>query len=217
MTTRVSRAQVLRHRARVQQLDRRADPSRAVTDATILDLGVQDTGPDGALWALAIRGVPVRAGQWSSDLALAWTLRGAPHVYRRADLPHVQIVMQPYSDGDAAKRIFDASKPLKAAGIRPTDALAETARTMRMVVAKPMPKGSVSTRMAQEMSEPYLRWCRVCQATHMYEMSFRLAALHGGLELEPDTSPPVLRRVPGWPRGQVGVLDGDANQVPTAA
>lgn len=214
MTTRVSRAQVLGYRARMQQLDRRADASRAVTDTSILDLGVQDTGPDGALWALAIRGVPSRAGQWSPDLALAWTLRGAPHVYRRADLPDVQVAMRPYSDGDAAKRIFDASKPLKAAGIKPTDALAETARTMRKVVAEPMGKGSVSTRMTEEMSEPYLRWCRVCQATHMYEMPFRLAALHAGLELEPDASPPVLRRVPRWPRGQVGLLDRAASQSP---
>ncbi len=215
MTTRASRAHVLRYRVQVQQLDRRADPSLAVTDSSILDLGVQDSGPDGALWALAIRGVPVRAGKWSPDLALAWTLRGAPHVYRRADLPHVQVAVRPFSDGDAAKRIFGASKPLKAAGIRPTDALADTARAMRKVVAKPTPKGSVSTRMAQEMSEPYLRWCRVCQATHMYEMSFRLAALHAGLELEPDTSPPVLRRVKGWPRGQVGVLDDVTDQAPS--
>lgn len=30
-------------------------------------------------------------------------------------------------------------------------------------------------------------------------MPFRLAALHAGLELEPGTSPPVLRPVPNWP------------------
>jgi hypothetical protein len=67
--------------------------------------------------------------------------------------------------------------------------------------------------MTARMPEPYLRWCEGCQATHMYELPFRLAALHAGLELEPDTSPPVVRRIPRWPEGQVGMLeradDGD--------
>lgn len=201
--------QVVRYRVRTQQLDRAADPERAVTDAAVLDAGVQDTGPDGALWALALRGVPVAAHDWPDDLALAWTVRGAPHAYRRADLPAVQRAVRPYSDADAGKRIYDAAKPLRAADLRPVDALAHAARTMRDVVTEPMDKGSVSTRMTQELTEPYLRWCRGCGVTHMWEMPFRLAALHGGLELEPDTSPPVLRRIPRFPAGQVGAVERD--------
>jgi hypothetical protein len=42
-------------------------------------------------------------------------------------------------------------------------------------------------------------------------MPFRLAALHGGLELEPDTSPPVLRRVPGLEPPSFARLGGDAD------
>ena len=83
----VSRTQVLRYRVHAQQLDRPTRPDRGPDDAAILDLGVQDTGPDGALWALAVRGVPVRAKQWPHELALAWTVRVAPHAYRRRDLP----------------------------------------------------------------------------------------------------------------------------------
>jgi hypothetical protein len=207
MTTTVTAAQVRRHRVRVQQLDRPVDPARAVTDAAVLDLGVQDTGPDGALWALALRGVPVVAHDWPEDLALAWTVRGAPHAYRRTDLPGVQRAVRPYSDADAGKRIYDAAKPLRAAGLRPVDALAHAARTMREVVAEPADKGAVSTRMTQELPDPYLRWCQGCGVTHMWEMPFRLAALHGGLELEPDTSPPVLRRIPRFPARQVGAVD----------
>jgi len=41
---------------------------------------VQGTGPDGSAWALHIRGVD---NPLFDDLALAWTLRGAPHAYRR--------------------------------------------------------------------------------------------------------------------------------------
>lgn len=204
----VSRDQVLRRRVRVQQLDRPVDPTRAVTDAAVLDLGVQDTGPDGALWALAVRGVPVRSRAWpQDDLALVWSLRGAPHAYRRDRLRDVQAALRPYSDADAASRIYDAATPLRAAGIRPVDGLAHAARTMRAVVTEPMVKGALSTRMTQELPEPYVRWCRACRATHMWEMTFRLAALHGGLELEPGTSPPVVRRIPGWPSSRVGSVE----------
>ncbi|VTR78115.1 DNA glycosylase AlkZ-like family protein [Cellulomonas hominis] len=212
----VTAAQVRRHRLRVQQLDRPVDPARAVTDAAVLDLGVQDTGPDGALWALALRGVPVAAHAWDDALALAWTVRGAPHAYRRADLPAVQRAVRPYSDADAGKRIYDAAKPLRAADLRPLDALARVARTMREVVDEPLDKGGVSTRMTRELPDPYLRWCRSCGVTHMWEMPFRLAALHGGLELEPDTSPPVLRRAPRFPARQVGVVERPADEAPDA-
>ncbi|RHA43903.1 winged helix DNA-binding domain-containing protein [Cellulomonas rhizosphaerae] len=204
---RVGRTQVLRYRVHAQQLDRARRSGRSPDDAAILDLGVQHTGPDGSLWALALRGVPVTAHEWPHELALAWTLRGAPHAYRRSDLRAVEKAMRPFSEADAAKRVFNASGPLKKAGIPVTEALGEVARTMRDVVTTPMSKGALSTRMTAEMSDPYVRWCEPCGATHMYEMSFRLAALHAGLELEPDTSPPVLRRIPRWPAGQVGVLE----------
>ena len=43
-----------------------------------------------------------------------------------------------------------------------------------------------------------------CQAIHAWEVPFRISALYAGLELEPGTSPPVLRRVAGWPRRAPG-------------
>jgi hypothetical protein len=38
----------------------------------------------------------------------------------------------------------------------------------------------------------------------MYEVPFRISTLYAGLELELGTSPPVLRRIPGWPASAVG-------------
>jgi len=203
----VDRATVLRHRVRVQQLDRAPGSVPDPTDAVVLDEGVQDTGPDGALWALAVRGVTVTAADRPATLAYAWTVRGAPHVYRRADLRDVERALRPWSDADAARRIFDAARPLRAAGIGPTQALADAARAMRDVVVRPTVKGEVSTAMTAAMPDAYLRACRPCGATHMYEQTFRLAALHAGLELEAGTSPPVLRRVPRWPSSQVGATE----------
>lgn len=192
----VDRRQVMSYRVRAQQIDRVAG---TLPETTVLDLGVQDTGPDGGRWALALRGVDV-AGLSGDDLTLLWTVRGAPHLYRRADLPRVAAAVEPFSDADASKRIYDAAKPLKAAGIGTLAALDEVAARMRAVVTRPAVKGEVSRRLAEELPEPYLRFCRPCDATHLYEMPFRLAALRAGLELRPDTSPPVLQRINGFTR-----------------
>lgn len=190
----VDRRQVISFRVRAQQLDRAAG---TLADTAVLDIGAQDTGPDGGRWALAQRGVDVAALP-DDELVLLWTVRGAPHLYRRADLPQVAAAVEPFSDADAGKRIYDAAKPLKAAGIGILAALDEVADRMRTVVTRPTVKGAVSARLAELMPEPYLRFCRPCQATHLYEMPFRLAAVRAGLELQPDTSPPVLQRIAGF-------------------
>ncbi|MBA2560792.1 MAG: winged helix DNA-binding domain-containing protein [Propionibacteriales bacterium] len=196
MVTSVSRAQVLSFRVRAQQLGRERG---LLADTTVLDIGAQDTGPDGGLWALAIRGVDVTRLS-DDELATVWTVRGAPHLYRREDLPTVAVEVAPFSDADAGKRIFDATKPLRSAGIGNIEALDAVAAAMRSVVGEPMVKGDVSTRVTALMGPPYLRFCRPCNATHLYEMPFRLSALRAGLELEAGTSPPVLRRIPHFNR-----------------
>jgi hypothetical protein len=217
MTATATRREVIGYRVHAQQLDQPAD-SVGITDPAILDLGVQDSGSDAASWALANRGgrlAGVESLQRSPEVALAWTLRGAPHYYRRSELADVQVATSPYSDTDAGKRIFDANRPLKAAGISPRQALAEIAGQMRDLVAAPRAKGDVSGALAERMSEPYLRFCRTCQAVHLYEMPFRLGALHAGLELEPGTSPPVLRRIPHWPDRTLGPAE-DPDSAPAS-
>ena len=205
----MKRTDVMAYRIAAQQLDR-PESTRAITDSAIFDFGIQDTGRDGASWALANRGVPVRnAAQLEADpdIALAWTLRGAPHYYRRSELPEVLVATSPFSDKDAGKRIIGADKPLQEAGIGARDGLAEVASQLRRIVTRPMVKGEVSTRLTAALSDPYLRNCVPCQAVHAWEQPFRLGALYGGLELEPGTSPPILRRVPGWPRRLAGPAD----------
>jgi hypothetical protein len=187
---RITRDEVLRFRVRAQQLDREGEHP----DARVLDVGVQETGPDGAAWALALRGARV---DWD-DLVLAWTLRGAPHAYRRREVAAVAAAVAPWSQADAAKRVFDAAKPLREAGIPVIDALDVIAAQMRDVVRRPTVKGELSRQLAERLPAPYLRWCVPCQATHSYEQTFRFSALRAGLELEPGTSPPVLHRIAGW-------------------
>jgi len=191
MTARqVSREGVLRFRVCAQEL---IEPGPRA-DAAVLDVGVQDTGPDGAGWALALRGAPVPAER----LVLAWTLRGAPHAYRRSEAAAVAAAVAPLSEADAAKRVFDAARPLRAAGIPVLDALHRVAGEMREIVTAPTGKGDMSTQLTARLEEPYLRFCRPCNTIHCYEQPFRLSALQAGLELEPGTSPPVLHRISGW-------------------
>ncbi|WP_229023065.1 DNA glycosylase AlkZ-like family protein [Actinomarinicola tropica] len=168
---------------------------------------MQDTGTDGAAWALELRG---HAGGLAG-LVLAWTLRGAPHAYRATDLAQVAVATAPLSEADAAKRVFDGSRPLTAAGIPVLEALAEVAAHEREAVARPIVKGEVSARLAEELPEPFLRWCRPCRATHLYEQVFRLPALQAGLVLEPGTSPPVMRRQPRFRPPMFARLGGEAD------
>jgi DNA glycosylase AlkZ-like len=188
----MKRSEAMAYRIHAQQLDR-PETARPITDAAVFDFGVQDTGRDGASWALANRGVPVREEaelEASPDVALAWTLRAAPHYYRRTDLPEVLVATSPLSDRDAGKRVIGADKPLKEAGIPTLDGLTEVAWQMRHVVTRPMVKGEVSTQLTGRLNAPYLRYCGACKATHSWEVPFRIGALYAGLELEPGTSPP---------------------------
>src|SRR5690606_22600127 len=124
-----------------------------------------------------------------SAVVLLWTLRGAPHLYWRADLARGLAAVAPFSSADAAKRIFDAARSLRAAGIDPLAALDQMAEARRSVATGRMPKGEVSTAVTRLLPPPFLRYCRSCQATHAYEQVFRLGATRAGLELVPDTSP----------------------------
>jgi hypothetical protein len=210
-TVEVSRDAVLAFRLRRHQLtgDRPADPA----EVAILDFGVQDTGTDGAAWALRNRTAEGTDPTITTDRSLlAWTIRGAPHAYRRSDLPDVAVATAPFSDADAASRVFDAAKAFREAGIPVLDALRDVASAMRRIVTAPMAKGELSGRLTGEMAAPFLRQCRPCQAVHLYEQTFRLAALQAGLELVPGTSPPELRPVEGVEPPMLRRLGADAGE-----
>lgn len=153
--TGVTRAQVLRYRVHAPQLGRTPTTERLATDADVLDLGVQDSGAGGSAWALANRGLKISAdpARWPSTLALAWTLRGAPHTYRRSDLDGVEVAVRPFSEADAGRRTYDANKPLRAAGIPATQALETVATQLRRIVAAPTAKGTASTALTAAIDD----------------------------------------------------------------
>lgn len=205
---RVTAVDVRRFRFARHQLDR--SPHSVAADAVaILDFGVQDTGHDGAGWALALRGAEPAA--MTEETTLAWTLRGAPHAYRRRDLAAAAVATAPLSERDARKRVFDAAQSLTEAGIPVIEALTTVADELRDIASSPTVKGEVSGRLTERVEAAFLRECRSCRATHVYENLFRLATLQGGLGLEAGTSPPVLRRVPRLRPNRYRRLGGDAD------
>ena len=119
----ITREQVMAFRVAAQGLSREAG---SVDELAVLDLGVQQAMGHPAALAFAARlpeGADVRPmiGP-GEDLALAWTLRGAPHVHRRRDLDALARALVPLSEADATGRLNEterrADRHLRAAAVR---------------------------------------------------------------------------------------------------
>lgn len=187
----LSREQVIAYRVAAQGLHREAE---RVDELAVLDLGVQDSGAEAARLAFdaRLRRPPAPGGLGPGEpLALVWSLRGAPYVHRRADLDALAGALWPLSEEDAVARLDSAASARKA-GIPCLEAYAIAVRALREVVTASMGKGAASTAVTAAVPPALTRECRACKARHVFELPFRLGALPAGLELEPDTSPPVL-------------------------
>jgi hypothetical protein len=194
---RVSREQVIAYRIEAQQLHRTARQARSLA---VLDIGVQDAAGDQARLAFDARLPTTPARDLfgpDSTLALAWTLRGAPYVHRRRDLDALAAALYPLSEADAAGRLNETGPSVQRAGIAALDQYATAVTAMRDVVRKPMSKGAASTAVSAAIPPVMLRKCRACKTSHISDSAMRASFLAAGLELQPDTSPPVLQRRPG--------------------
>jgi len=187
-------AQVRAHRILASGLDRTAKTARTVP---VWDMGLQDR--DGsARVALAARlpdaaAVPVIDDPAGSGwLTLAWSLRGAPHLHRRADLERVATSLWPADDADAAARLIGDAGRIRSDGADPLTAYAVVADAMREVITEPMAKGVASAALTRALPEQYAGFCQGCGTVHVREMLFRLAALPAAIGAVPDTKPIVL-------------------------
>ncbi|HYU66414.1 MAG TPA: crosslink repair DNA glycosylase YcaQ family protein [Jatrophihabitantaceae bacterium] len=191
----VRREQVIGYRVGAQGLLR---DGSSLGKLAVLDFGVQDSGDSARLaFDARLRRTPSLRGVGPGEpLALAWTLRGAPHLHRRADLDWLAAALWPLSDADALGRV-DAGSTMKKAGMPGLAGFAAGAEAMRKVVTAPMGKGAASTAVTAATPDTLHRYCRSCQATHVFELIFRMGSLPAGIELEPGTAPPVLVPRPG--------------------
>lgn len=194
---RTTRRQVIAYRVAAQGLHR--DTSRSARDLAVLDIGVQEAMGHPAALAFAAR-LPLDAAVGPADvaigpghqLALAWTLRGAPHVHRRRDLDVVGRALWPLSEADATGRLNESGPSVKRAGIAALEQFQLAVDAMRTVVTKPTAKGAASTEVTKLVPAAMRRDCRPCQTRHISDSAMRTAAPAAGLEIEPGTAPPVL-------------------------
>ena len=98
---------------------------------------------------------------------------------------------------------LDSAAQARKAGLASLDAYSLTVDALRTAVDRADGQGRGERRRHRARPEPLTRYCRGCQATHVFELPFRLGALPAGLELEPGTSPPVL-----VPRAGARPVDG---------
>lgn len=207
----LSTAQVRAHRILASGLDRSAP---AADRLPVWELGLQDRD-DWARWALAARLpdlalVPEAPDPGRDDpLALVWSLRGAPHLHRRADLPALAQALWPADAADAAARLVGDTGRLTAAGARPLDAYRVAVLAMRRAVDAPLVKGEASAAVTRLLPRKYSGHCATCRSTHVRELLFRLAALPAGIGLVPGTRPVVLAPLAGVepPAGPAAGLD----------
>lgn len=194
----VDRGQVLAYRVAAHGLNR---ASRSLHDLAVLDLGVQDTPPGSTRLALAARLPSESEGGVVDDpaLALAWSIRGAPHLHRLADFPTLAAALWPLSEADATARLAGVGPRLRAAGVSGLAAVAAASDALRAVVTGPMTKGEMSAAVTERAPAALSAWCRGCQARHIFDTLLRLAALPAGIRIEPGRSPVRFAPLPGWP------------------
>jgi hypothetical protein len=159
----------------------------------VLDIGVQDTPYGSAALALAARTTrPADAG-----LLAIWSVRGAPHLHRPADLPALSAALWPLSDADATARISTTN--IKEGAKLGIAAFTAAAEAMRAVVTEPMPKGEVSTAVSARVPESLTYRCRACAAQHISGALFQQVGVLAGVGLDRSHGDTWLAPVPDRP------------------
>ena len=190
-----SREAVLAYRIAAQGLRRESTSPQALA---ILELGVQNTPPGSARLACAVR-LPSIPSDFAG-LRIAWTYRLSPHLHHEADLAGVAGALWPASEADAASRLNWPSARLAGTGRTATQVIEQATDAMLDVLTEPMTKGAASAAVTERIDEPLSMWCKACQATHIYDSLFRLAAGLAGAWLDTDANPTLITPTPGWSR-----------------
>ncbi|GAB3009764.1 DNA glycosylase AlkZ-like family protein [Saccharothrix stipae] len=173
----VTGARVLAHRAAVQGLHG-DDPD------AVLPLGVVDSPPKTGAAALGVRGR--RAG--TDDLVRVLSLRGAPHLHRREDLPALRRQLRPRTPRQLAAWC----------GAYPVPDL-EHVELVVDLMHREFPgdtatKGELSAAISPRLPEVARPHCPTCGTDHVIENLFRLGTLLAGIELEHHGAKLVFRR-----------------------
>ncbi len=202
----VDRRQVVAFRMAAQGLHRTAT---APADLAVTALGVQDTPAGTARLALAAR---TTAEPADDRLAMVWSLRGAPHLHRRADLATVAAAIWPLDDADARARI-DNPRVREGAKLGRA-AFTAAATAMHEVVTGPMAKGEVSGAVTARIPESLSYWCEPCGSRHVSGALFQQVGVASGTQLVAAARTTTLAPIDDWP-GPPQAAAGTADLVRT--
>lgn len=140
----------------------------------LLALGVQDSPPYGAAFALGQRtgGVAVPRVGVDGPLRRLWSIRGVPHVHGPEQAAAVRAALTP--------------RPTDTGGPEAVAALRAVADALSRVVTAPTAKSVAATRITARVPTELVSWCPHCRADHVPEGLFRAAARTAGLLLGVD-------------------------------
>ncbi|HET9138896.1 DNA glycosylase AlkZ-like family protein, partial [Actinophytocola sp.] len=184
----LTRQAVVAHRAHVQGLTGAESATgqnagRAET-AGVLDIGIQDAPSGSADLALAVRTGDLRP-YGNPELVRVLSIRGAPHVHRRRDLPALRAELRPRRPEDLLIWLAGHGPAILDSGVDVLAALDQVVTLLReRFPGRQATKGELSAAISPELPAPVRPWCPGCQAEHVVENLFRLGTLLAGLELE---------------------------------
>jgi hypothetical protein len=181
MAVALDRTRVLAYRARAQALHGTAD----LTDLAALTIGLQDT-PAGSA-ALGLRHRTAKAEPLDQpDLVLALTMRGSPHLHRRADLPLLRAALRPHDNEMLRAYLGGFGDTLSESGADGPALLARVADDLRDAFpGETASKGELSGAVTPRVPEIARPWCATCDTAHVADGLFRVATLYAGIELVP--------------------------------
>jgi hypothetical protein len=177
-----TRAQVLAHRAAVQDLHGGA----AFDGLDVLALGFVDSPPK-----TGNAGIAVRVGQAVGELTRVLSLRGAPHLHRAADLPTLRRELRPRNRRQLAAWVGGWDVP----DLAHLDLLVELLH--REFPGDLATKGELSGAVSPLLPGDLTPWCPACKVNHVMDGVFRLGTLLAGIELEPFGAKLVFRKPTG--------------------
>jgi hypothetical protein len=176
----LDRAGVLAHRAWAQGLHGDTD----LADLDVLTLGLQDTPAGSALLGLRNRAHVETLD--APDLVLALTVRGSPHLHRRADLPLIRTALWPRDNDMLRAYLGGYGDTLIDSGEDGPRLLEVVAAEMRAAFpGETAGKGELSGAVSPRVPAIARPWCEGCGVHHVAEGLFRLATLYAGIELVP--------------------------------